>query len=72
MQGYSLEQDGGPGACKVVVDHEIAGRVIACDEHPGLWRVEDQKGRFMGRTGLREQGAAFLAAWFLADDEDWT
>lgn len=72
MQTYSLKQDGGLGTFTVVVDHTIAGRVIACDEHPGLWRVEDPNGRFMGRAGMREQGAEFLAAWFLAEDQDWS
>ncbi|ABY28579.1 hypothetical protein [Methylorubrum extorquens] len=72
MQTYSLKQDGGPGAFTVVVDREMVGRVIACDEHPGLWRIQDQNGRFMGRAGMREQSAEFLAAWFVAEDQDWT
>lgn len=72
MQAYRLKQDGPPGCFTVLVDRETAGRVIACDEHPGLWRIEDQDGRFMGRASLREQGAEFLMAWFLADDQDWS
>ncbi|AWI91588.1 hypothetical protein C0214_07770 [Methylobacterium sp. DM1] len=70
MQTYSLAPDGGPVRFAVVVDDEMAGRVIACDEHPGLWRIEDPDGRFMGRAGMREQGAEFLAAWFLAEDAE--
>ncbi len=70
MQTYSLKQEGGPSRFAVVVDDETAGRVIACDEHPGLWRIEDPDGRFMGRAGMREQGAEFLAAWFLAEDAE--
>lgn len=72
MQTYSLTEDSAPGCFTVVVDRETAGRVIACDEHPGLWRIEDQNGRFMGRAGRREQGAEFLTAWFLADEQDWS
>ncbi|SOR32721.1 conserved protein of unknown function [Methylorubrum extorquens] len=72
MQTYSLAPDGEPGAFTVLIDREMAGRVIARVEHPGLWHIEDQNGRFMGRAGMREQGAEFLAAWFLADDQAWS
>ncbi|MCJ2031278.1 hypothetical protein MKK50_18080 [Methylobacterium sp. J-043] len=72
MQTYSLKDGSAPGRFTVVVDHEMAGCVVACDEHPGMWRIEDQDGQFMGRAKLREHGAEFLAAWFLADDQDWT
>lgn len=72
MQTYSLEQGGAPGAYKVVVNRKVAGQVIACAEHPGLWRMEDQDGQFMGRSGQREQGAEFLASWFIAEEADWS
>lgn len=72
LQTYSLAPDGEPDAFRVLIDREMVGRVISCVEHPGLWRVEDQNGRFMGRAGMREQGAEFLAAWFLANDQDWS
>lgn len=50
---------------------KIAGHVSEDAEHPGLWVVEDQDGRFMGRVGQPEKAAEFLAAWFIAEDEDW-
>lgn len=72
MQAYRLKQDGPPGRFTVLVDRETAGQVIACDEHPGLWRIEDPDGQFMGRSGLREQAAEFLAAWFVAAEPNWS
>ncbi|MCP1557135.1 UNVERIFIED_ORG: hypothetical protein M2438_001209 [Methylobacterium sp. SuP10 SLI 274] len=56
----------------VVVNREVARHFTACAEHPGLWRTEDQNGRFMGRVGLREQRAEFLASWFFAEEPDWS
>jgi len=56
----------------VKVGNEVAGYVSEDGEHPGIWVNEDQNGRLMGRSATREQGADFLAAWFVAVDEDRT
>ncbi|WP_455956163.1 hypothetical protein [Methylorubrum aminovorans] len=50
----------------------MAGYVSEDAEHPGLWIVEDQDGQFMGRHRSRDAGAEFLAAWFIADEQDWS
>jgi hypothetical protein len=49
-----------------------SGRITVGVEHPDLWRVEDQDGQFIGRAGQREQGAEFLASWFIAEEPDWS
>lgn len=53
----------------VKVGRHVAGYVSEDAVHPGLWVVEDQDRRFMGRYHDREAGAEFLAAWFVAEDE---
>ncbi|WP_244413418.1 hypothetical protein [Methylorubrum extorquens] len=54
------------------VGNEVAGYVAEDGEHPGVWVNEDQNGRLMGHSAPREQGAEFLTAWFLAEDQGWT
>ncbi|QDI83156.1 hypothetical protein E8E01_23455 [Methylorubrum populi] len=71
IPAHTVEPDG-PGRLIVKVRGEIAGHVSEDAEHPGLWVAEDQDGRFMGRVGEPEKAAAFLAAWFGAEDEDAT
>lgn len=56
----------------VKVGRHVAGYVSEDAAHPGLWVVEDQGGRFMGRVNTKEKAAEFLAAWFVAEDEDWS
>lgn len=56
----------------VKVGNEVAGYLSKDGEHPGIWVNEDQNGRLMGRSAAREKGAEFLAAWFVAVDEDRT
>ncbi|MCP2080778.1 UNVERIFIED_ORG: hypothetical protein J2W74_001964 [Methylorubrum zatmanii] len=60
------------GQFAVRVGNEVAGYISEDGEHPGIWVNEDQNGRLMGRSATREQGAEFLAAWFVAVDEDRT
>lgn len=67
---HTIEPDG-PGRLAVTVGSDIAGHVSEDAERPGLWIVTDQDGRFMGRVYQPEKGAAFLASWFIASDEDW-
>lgn len=52
-----------------IYDAEPMGFLAEDEEHPGLWLVKDQQGAFMGRQVSREAGAAFLAAWFVADED---
>lgn len=59
-----------PGRFVVKVGRHVAGHLAEDGEHPGLWIVTDQGGMFMGRHHDREAGAEFLAAWFVAADED--
>ena len=54
----------------VRVDGDLAGYVTQDAKRPGLWIVEDQDRRFMGRVYQPEKAAAFLAAWFISDDHD--
>ena len=56
----------------VKVGRHVAGYVSEDAAHPGLWVVEDQDSRFMGRVNTKEKAAEFLAAWFVAEDEDWS
>ena len=69
--GYTVEEIAA-GQFVVRVGSEVAGYVSEDGEHPGIWVNEDQNGRLMGRSATREQGAEFLAAWFVAVDEDRT
>lgn len=69
--GYTVEEVAA-GQFAVKVGDEVAGYVSEDGEHPGIWVNEDQNGRLMGRSATREQGAEFLAAWFVAVDEDRT
>lgn len=41
-------------------------------EDPGLWTIEDTNGRFMDRSAVADQGAAFPAAWFTVQEPDWS
>lgn len=50
----------------------MAGYVSEDAAHPGLWVVEDEGGRLMGRVNTKEKAAEFLAAWFEADEQDWS
>lgn len=70
IPAHTIKPDG-PGRLVVRVGSDIAGHVSEDAEHPGLWVVEDQDGRFMGRIYQPEKAAEFLAAWFVAEDEDW-
>ncbi|WP_437871493.1 hypothetical protein ACSD7O_24640 [Methylorubrum extorquens] len=67
---YTVEEIA-PDQFAVKVGNELAGFVSEDGEHPGIWVNEDQNGRLMGRSATREQGAEFLAAWFVAEDQDW-
>ncbi|OAH17548.1 hypothetical protein AX289_31285 [Methylorubrum populi] len=69
--GYTVEEVAA-GQFAVKVGNDVAGYVSEDSEHPGIWVNEDQSGRLMGRSATREQGAEFLAAWFVAVDEDRT
>ena len=68
---YTVEEIAS-GQFAVKVGNEVAGYVSKDSEHPGIWVNEDQNGRLMGRSATRDQGAEFLAAWFVAVDEDRT
>lgn len=61
-----------PGRFVVKVGRHVAGHLAEDGEHPGLWIVTDQDGMFMGRVNTKEKAAEFLAAWFVAEDEDWS
>ncbi|WP_462120202.1 hypothetical protein [Methylorubrum extorquens] len=50
----------------------MAGYVSEDAKHPGLWVIEDADGHLMGRHPDRENGAAFLALWFGAEEQNWT
>lgn len=64
---HTIEPD---ADCFIVkVGPHVAGYLAEDEEHPGLWLVRDQDGAFMGRQVSREAGAAFLAAWFVADED---
>lgn len=67
---YTVEEIAA-GQFAVKVGKQLAGYISEDSEHPGIWVNEDQNGRLMGRSATREQGAEFLAAWFLAEDQDW-
>ncbi|CAO4186238.1 DUF2158 domain-containing protein [Methylorubrum aminovorans] len=69
--GYELE-DNGSGNFTVRIGRAVAGYVSEDAEHPGLWIVEDQDGQFMGRHRSQDAGAEFLAAWFIAEEQDWS
>ncbi len=69
--GYTVEEVAADQFV-VKVGNEVAGYTSEDSEHPGIWVNEDQNGRLMGRSATREQGAEFLAAWFVAVDEDRT
>lgn len=53
----------------VKVGRHVAGYVSEDATHPGLWVVEDEDGRLMGRANTKEKAAEFLAAWFEAEDD---
>lgn len=59
-----------PSHFVVKVGRHVAGYVSEDAAHPGLWVVEDQDRLFMGRVNTKEKAAEFLAAWFVAEDED--
>lgn len=61
-----------PGQFVVKVGNDVADYISEDSEPPGIWVNEDQNGRLMGRSATREHGAEFLAAWFVAVDEDRT
>jgi hypothetical protein len=56
----------------VKVGREVAGYVTPDADSPGLWVTEDQDRQLLGRVYDPEKGAEFLAAWFVAVDEDRT
>ncbi|KQQ14381.1 hypothetical protein ASF56_24310 [Methylobacterium sp. Leaf122] len=68
---HTIKPDG-PGRLVVTVGRDIAGHVSEEPERPGLWIITDQNGSFMGRVYHPDKGAAFLASWFIASDEDQT
>lgn len=58
------------GGFLVRVDGNVAGTVADDGEYPGLWKAWDQGGRLLGRRASRAEAATFLAAWFVAQDQD--
>ena len=56
----------------VKVGGEVAGYVTPDADSLGLWVTEDQDRQLLGRVYDPEKGAEFLAAWFVAVDEDRT
>jgi hypothetical protein len=56
----------------VRVGKDVAGTISQDHEHKGLWFVIGPDGQFMGRVNTKEKAAEFLAAWFVAEDEDWS
>jgi hypothetical protein len=56
----------------VKVGREVAGYVTPDADSPGLWVTEDQDRLLLGRVYDPEKGAEFLAARFVAVDEDRT
>lgn len=59
------------GGFVVTVGGEVAGYLSKDAEHLGLWILEDVGGKVTGRSESREKAAAFLAAWFVAEETDW-
>ncbi|WP_437871417.1 hypothetical protein ACSD7O_24095 [Methylorubrum extorquens] len=53
----------------VKVGEDVAGHVSEDAEYPGLWVLQDADGHFMALHHDRENGAAFLAMWFAAEEE---
>lgn len=50
----------------------VAGYLVRDPDQPWLWRVLNPDRQFMGRYHDREAAAAFLAAWFRVQEQDWS
>lgn len=60
------------GYVAVKVGSDTAGYLARDPDNPSLWRVMNPGREFMGRYHDLEEAAAFLAAWFGAEEQDWS
>lgn len=67
---YTIVPKPDGGTFVVNVGPHTAGTVAEDGEYPGLWSVWDKHGQFMGRVASRDEAAAFLASWFIAEEPD--